>query len=499
MNDKPTTTVQERTARRRRATNEPLPEGASGPAGAPKPGTSAPLVVEDVAIERLRQDPANPRKISEAMLERLDRSFAQFGFVSPIVARRADGVVIGGHQRLLVARRRGLASVPVVWLDISTEQAHILGLALNRISGEWDDQLLGRLLAELGAVPELDLGPSGFLDEEIRTLLRSLDAREKRERSEDFDLEAALEEASRTPRSAPGDIWLLGDHRLGCGDATRSVDVERLLGGQKAAMAFTDPPYNVAYGDHGGRRLGSRRRRIANDALDPAAWEAFCRSWASNLLGAVDGAMYICMSSKELATVSRILAEAGGHWSDYVIWHKDRFVLGRSDFQRAFEPIWYGWREGAAHYWCGARDQADVWEIRRPADSPLHPTMKPLELIERALGASSRPGDLVLDLFAGSGSTLVACERTGRRRGDPGARSDLLRRGARRAGSGSAAARRCGPSRRARRIRWGFAVGQAGSSLCWRRPERPHAIDGLRAAYSWRCLAGACRRAVPPS
>ena len=144
------------------------------------------------------------------------------------------------------------------------------------------------------------------------------------------------------------------------------------------------------------------------------AWDAFCAGWAKNLLGAVNGALYVCMSTKEWPTVSRILAEAGGHWSDTIIWEKDRFVLGRADYQRAYEPIWYGWREGAKRQYLGGRDQSDVWQIPRPDQSPLHPTMKPLELVERALENSSRPGEVVLDLFLGSGSTLVAAERTGR-------------------------------------------------------------------------------------
>ena len=138
------------------------------------------------------------------------------------------------------------------------------------------------------------------------------------------------------------------------------------------------------------------------------------RGWARNLLAAVDGALYVCMSSKELPLVSRVLAEEGGHWSDTIIWAKDRFVLGRADYQRAYEPIWYGWREGAEHHWCGDRDQGDVWNIDRPSESPLHPTMKPLALVERAIANSSRDGDLVLDLFLGSGTTLIAAERTGR-------------------------------------------------------------------------------------
>jgi DNA modification methylase len=179
-------------------------------------------------------------------------------------------------------------------------------------------------------------------------------------------------------------------------------------------MAFTDPPYNVALGDHGGQPRGARRRRIANDALDPVAWQAFVRAWAKTLLGSVDDALYVCMSSKEWPLVSGVLAEEGGHWSDTIIWAKDRFVLGRADYQRAYEPIWYGWREGAEHAWCGDCDQSDVWQIARPADAPLHPVMKPLALVERTINNSSRAHGLVLDPFAGSGSTLIACERTDR-------------------------------------------------------------------------------------
>ena len=378
-----------------------------------KPDTT--LSIEQVPIDDLRPDPTNPRRVSDEELDSLERSIRSFGFVQPVLARREDGVVIGGHQRLLAARRLGLATVPVTYLDLSIEQSRVLNLALNKISGSWDQQLLARLLADLNASPNVDLTLSGFGEDEIRDLMRSLETREKKEQVEDFDLDSALEDAARAPRSKPGDLWALGEHRLLCGDATKPEDVERLLVGAQAAMAFTDPPYNVNLGDHGGQQRGSRKRRIANDSMDPIAWETFVRAWGRSLLASVDGALYICMSSKEMPLVSRVLAEEGGHWSDTIIWRKDRFVLGRADYQRAYEPIWFGWREGAGHHWCGDRDQDDVWEIDRPSDAPLHPTMKPLPLMERAIANSSATGDLVLDLFAGSGSTLIACERTGRR------------------------------------------------------------------------------------
>jgi ParB/RepB/Spo0J family partition protein len=372
------------------------------------------LAVQQVSLENLTPDPANPRRIPEAELEALTRSIREFGLVDPILARKADRTVIGGHQRLLAARRLGMKEVPVIYLDITKEKARLLNVALNKISGDFDQELLARLLSNLAETPELDLTLSGFEEKEISQLIKSLEAREKRDRPESFDLDAALRAAYENPRAKAGDLFQLGEHRVLCGDATCDDDVARLMDGTRAQMAFTDPPYNVSYGDHGGKQQGQSRRRIKNDSMTPEAWDTFCRGWAHNLLTHVDGALYICMSTKEWPTVSRTLAEAGGHWSDTIIWEKDRFVLGRADYQRTYEPIWYGWREGVKRYFAGGRDQGDVWKIERPSDSPLHPTMKPLALIERALENSCRPGDVVLDLFLGSGSTLIAAERTGR-------------------------------------------------------------------------------------
>jgi DNA modification methylase len=372
------------------------------------------ITVEEIPIDQLRPDPANPRRISNAELEALTRSLKEFGFVQPVLARREDGTVIGGHQRLVAARKLGYKTVPVTFLDLTVEQARLLNLALNKISGDWDEELLARMLADLKPMEEIDLSLSGFSEDELEKLLKKLDVRERREKVESFDLEAALEAARTAPRAQLGEVWALGDHRLLCGDATDTAALARLLDGKRAGMAFTDPPYNVSLGDHGGQQRGQRKRRIQNDALPPEQWEAFCRGWARNLLIHTDGALYVCMSTKEWPLVSRVLAEEGGHWSDTIIWAKDRFVLGRADYQRSYEPIWYGWREGGKRHWCGDRDQGDVWKIARPSENEAHPTMKPLALIERAIENSSREGDIVLDLFLGSGSTVIASERTGR-------------------------------------------------------------------------------------
>ena len=209
----------------------------------------------------------------------------------------------------------------------------------------------------------------------------------------------------------PGDLWSLGDHRVVCGDATNREAVQRLVGGSRNEMAFTDPPYNVNYGNHGGAPQ-TNKRTIANDNLGDQ-FEPFLEKVCKNLLEFTDGAVYICMSSSELHLQKAFVA-AGGHWSTFIIWAKNTFTVGRSDYQRQYEPILYGWREGAKHNWCGDRDQGDVWHVDKPTANPLHPNMKPLSLIEKAIQNSSKPGDKVEDLFLGSGSTLIACERTGR-------------------------------------------------------------------------------------
>jgi len=376
---------------------------------------TTPLAIEYVAPGDLRPDPENPRSIAEHQLGALTASLEQYGCVQPILARREDRTIIAGHQRVRASIRNGDATVPVIFLELPADKARELGLRLNRISGDWDDTLLARMLADMAAADPTSLSLTGFAEEEIARLLATFNARERRTQPESFDTVEALAQAGVARRTKTGDLWRLGDHQLAVGDATDSAVIERLLGDQRPAMTFTDPPYNVDLGNHGGRGKGSRRRGMANDALEPEAFEAFVRAWAKLLVDRTDGAIYACMSSKEWPTVARLLAEAGGHWSDTIIWRKDRFVLGRADYQRAFEALWYGWPQGAAHYWCGDRDQADVWDIDRPADSPLHPSTKPLALMERAIENSSRPGDLVFDPFGGAGSTLIACERTGRR------------------------------------------------------------------------------------
>jgi DNA modification methylase len=363
--------------------------------------------VINLPLEQIIPYARNPRRNEKAVAS-VAASIQEFGWRQPIVV---DGqmVVLAGHTRLEAARQLGLESAPVhVAKGLSEAQARAFRIMDNRSSenAEWNDELLGLELGDL-LEAEFDLGLTGLTDEELNALLSgAVDAA-----GEDVD---EVPNVREEPVSRSGDLWVLGPHRLLCGDATVATDVQRLLGEAKANICFCDPPYNVDYAGGVGAEQAGKGRRIKNDALGEGFGQ-FLYDACALINTHTTGAVYICMSSSELATLQKAFAEAGGHWSTFIIWAKDRFTLGRADYQRQYEPILYGWPEGAKRRWCGARDQGDVWLIDRPSKNDLHPTMKPVALVERALRNSSRQGDLVFDPFGGSGTTLIAAETTGRK------------------------------------------------------------------------------------
>ena len=215
------------------------------------------------------------------------------------------------------------------------------------------------------------------------------------------------------PVSKPGDVWIMGKHRLLCGDSTDPTSFALLMTGVKATMVFTDPPYNVDYANSAKDKMRGTNRPILNDNLGDG-FQDFLLNAFKPTLSHCSGAIYVAMSSSELDTLQAAFRAAGGKWSTFIIWAKNTFTLGRSDYQRQYEPILYGWPEGATRHWCGDRNQGDVWHFNKPRVNDLHPTMKPVELVERAIRNSSRPGDVVLDPFGGSGTTLIAAEKSGR-------------------------------------------------------------------------------------
>jgi DNA modification methylase len=274
---------------------------------------------------------------------------------------------------------------------------------LAELSG-WDEELLA---AELEALRDEDVALTllGFDDADIERLLAGS--------SEEAGAADEAPEPPADPISRHGDVWICGQHKVLCGDATLLADVESVLAGELADLCFTDPPYNVNYANSADQKKRAKNRPILNDALGEQFGELLYDA-CLNILTVTKGAVYICMSSSELDVLQKAFRAAGGHWSTFVIWAKNTFTLGRSDYQRQYEPILYGWKEGVDHYWCGARDQGDIWLIDKPAKNDLHPTMKPVELVERAIRNSSKSRDIVLDPFGGSGTTLIAAERTGR-------------------------------------------------------------------------------------
>jgi DNA modification methylase len=245
----------------------------------------------------------------------------------------------------------------------------------------------------------------GFGELEIESLLRGVATGPDPDEAPD---------PSPIPVTRRGDLWACGEHRILCGDASASDDVRKVLAGELADMCFTDPPYGVNYANSAKDKQRGKHRPILND-LPGADFEAMLRTATVNILSVTKGAVYICMSSAELDTLHRAFRDAGGRWSTFVIWAKDRFTLGRADYQRQYEPILYGWKDGADHFWCGARDQGDVWFFDKPSRNELHPTMKPVALVDRAIRNSSRTGEVVLDPFGGSGTTMIAAQLTGRR------------------------------------------------------------------------------------
>jgi len=366
--------------------------------------------IEHWPVDKLLPYARNARQHSDEQIAQIAASIAEFGFVNPCLVG-ADGVLVAGHGRLAAARKLGLSTVPVVVLDhLTPTQRRALVLADNRLAeiSTWDNDLL-RIELEALQGDGFDLDLTGFDADALAELLAGEEPEHEGQTEDD-----AVPEIPEDPVSKPGDVWRLGPHRLVCGDATTAEDYAQLFpDGERADMVFTDPPYNVNYANSAKDKLRGKHRPILNDALGEA-FHDFLYDALSLINAHCRGAIYVAMSSSELDTLQAAFRTAGGHWSTFIIWAKNTFTLGRADYQRQYEPILYGWAEGAERHWCGDRDQGDVWQIKKPQKNDLHPTMKPVELVERAIRNSSRPGDVVLDPFGGSGTTLIAAEKSGR-------------------------------------------------------------------------------------
>jgi len=352
----------------------------------------------------------NAKEHPKKQIEQIKASIKEFGFNDPIAVDEKN-VIIEGHGRLIALQELGYKEVECIKLEHLTEsqkKAYIIAHNKLTLNTGFNIKLLEIELKdiELGGI---DLLLTGFTDKELNKFL------DNKEDIEDDEYDPTPPEVAK---SRLGDLWSLGKHKLLCGDSTVIDDVKRLVGEQSMDMIFTDPPWNVNYGAvKEGNEQGNKPRTIMNDYMSTEAFKDFMVS-AFRCMNDVskDGAMvYVVMSAQEWANVMSSLFETDFHWSSTIIWNKDRLVLSRKDYHTKYEPIWYGWKNGEARL-CPLEDrkQNDVWDVDRPSKSDLHPTMKPLELVGRAIKNSSHRNDNVLDLFGGSGSTLITAEQLDR-------------------------------------------------------------------------------------
>jgi DNA modification methylase len=349
----------------------------------------------------------NPRTHSEEQITQLAASIAEFGFVNPVLVDNEAGI-IAGHGRLRAAQKLGLECVPVIVLDhLSPAQRKAYLIADNRLaeSAGWDEEKLRIVMEELEA-EGFDLELTGFSDDELRDILADPD--EVRSGLTDED---AAPELPAQPVSRTGDIWLLGKHRVLCGDATDQHAVDRLMAGEQADLVFADPPYNVDYEGYTADKL-----TIQGDRMAPGDFDRFLKSTFANYRALIKpgASLYICHASSVQREFQGALEAAGFEVRCQIIWAKNHFAWGFSRYKFQHEPIFYCHVSGQSDAWYGDKSQSTLWHEKKPAANRLHPTMKPVELIERALMNSSKAGDCVVDLFGGSGSTLIACERRGR-------------------------------------------------------------------------------------
>ena len=370
--------------------------------------------IQKIPLSKIKAAKYNPRKNlkpGDAEYEKLRRSIEEFGYVEPVIWNKRTGNIVGGHQRYKILKSLGYTEIDCVVVDIDEQREKALNVALNKISGEFDIPLLTDLLKDLSE-DGFDVSLTGFDAAELDELFKDKTIGNVKE--DNFDADKAVAEID-IPVTRRGDIWLLGRHRLMCGDSTSMGDVSMLMDGKKARFIFTDPPWNVDYGADT-KHPSWKPRQILNDKMSTEQFGAFLmQAFTAMKQVCESGCMtYVVMSGQEWGNLMNVMREAGFHWSSTIIWKKDTLVLSRKDYHTQHEPIWYGWLEGARLCPLADRKQSDVWEIPRPKVSPEHPTMKPIALVARAILNSSHKGDLVLDSFGGSGSTLIAAEQTER-------------------------------------------------------------------------------------
>lgn len=361
--------------------------------------------IEKKNVKDLLPADYNPRKDlrpGDPEYEKLKRSIEQFGYVEPVIWNQQTGCVVGGHQRLKVLIDMGITEVDVVVVDMDADKEKALNIALNKISGEWDTEKLALVIADLQGA-DFDVSLTGFDPEELDDLFR--DDVKDGIKEDDFDVDTEL---AKPVFSKAGDLWLLGEHRLLCGDSTKADTFELLMNGKKANLVVTDPPYNVDYEGSAGK---IKNDSMAEEQFEQFLFEAYSRM---NESMADDASIYVFHSDSHGLAFRKAFEDAGFYLSGCCIWKKQSLVLGRSPYQWQHEPVLFGWKKKGKHQWYTGRKESTIWEFDKPKKNGDHPTMKPIALLSYPIMNSTMTGCLVLDPFGGSGSTLIACEQTGR-------------------------------------------------------------------------------------
>lgn len=358
-----------------------------------------------VSVEKLIPYARNSRTHSEAQVTKIASSIKEFGFLNPIITDGKNGIV-AGHGRVMAAQKLGLKELPVIEASHLTEaQKRAYVIADNRLALDagWDDDMLKVELQELSDL-DFDLSLTGFDEKELDGFLEP-------EPSEGLTDEDAVPEAPEQPVTVEGDVWVLGRHRLMCGDSTSVDHLERLCEGQLVDMWLTDPPYNVAY--EGGTK---EKLTIQNDSMSDDSFRQFLRDAysAADAVMKKGAVFYIWHADSEGYNFRGAASDVGWPIRQCLIWKKSSLVMGRQDYHWMHEPCLYGWKEGASHLWASDRKQTTILEFAKPSRNGEHPTMKPVELFEYQMLNNTKGSDLVLDSFAGSGTTAIACEKHGR-------------------------------------------------------------------------------------
>ena len=367
--------------------------------------TSQPTMeIREIRLSESHPASYNPRKKlkkGDKEYEKIKQSLLKFGYVDPIIVNK-DLTVIGGHQRLTVLKDLDYETAKCVIVDLSKEDEKALNIALNKITGQWDDQLLADLLLDLQEA-DFNLDLTGFEPPEIDDILSNVHDNDLSD--DDFDVEEELKKPTFSKR---GDIWQLGKHRVICGDSTKAETYDQLLGDNKANLVVTDPPYNVDVEETAGK--------ILNDNMPDSDFYQFLFDMFSQVEKHMetDASIYVFHADTEGLNFRKAFKEAGFYLSGCCIWKKNSLVLGRSPYQWQHEPCLFGWKQKGKHQWFSDRKQTTIWEYDRPKSSKDHPTMKPIPLMAYPIQNSSMRGTLVLDPFLGSGSTLMAADQTGR-------------------------------------------------------------------------------------